>query len=366
MIDIMKKIFKPRNFKLPLITYLSDVFFKYAFGRDNDPRCKKLRDFLIENIIGFVIEDLKVVNPELIPEHALQKKNILDVLLENEDFVIDLEMENHSLDLYTCNRVEIYGAKTTAYAQIKGDDYDNARVVITIFIINDCFEESNQLIERMSTGTDSSDHHFTSGQQCHYKFFVQLPMIDRIAKEKEELDEFEALMYLIRHQTLEGIRYKEEEGMVESMKELKTEFIREAPALYDAAVERQYQQTIDYDAFMRSQVRECIRREEKAKANAKAEEKIKRLKEEILFQAKEASKLDAQKNIDIGERKALIKTCDLLIRLKYKEKNNSWLKRCTIDELNQIILYTQEDESHDYDKLMDLVFSPSSTRMPSR
>ena len=63
MIDIMKELFKPRNFKLPLITYLSDVFFKYAFGRDNDPRCKKLRDFLIENIIGFVIEDLKVVNP---------------------------------------------------------------------------------------------------------------------------------------------------------------------------------------------------------------------------------------------------------------------------------------------------------------
>ena len=63
MIDIMKKLFKPRNFKLPLITYLSDVFFKYAFGRDNDPRCKKLQDFLIENVVGFIIEDLMVMNP---------------------------------------------------------------------------------------------------------------------------------------------------------------------------------------------------------------------------------------------------------------------------------------------------------------
>ena len=45
---------------------------------------------------------------------------------------------------------------------------------------------------------------------------------------------------------------------------------------------------------------------------------------------------------------------------------SKWLKRCTIDELNKIILFTQEDESHDYDKLMDLVFSPGPTRMPSR
>ena len=370
-----KKYKKKRNFKMPPLTYMSDAFYKFTICRDNDSRCVKLRNFYIKNIIGFQIDNLRVTSPEMIPRHVLQMKALMDCLLENEDYMIDLEMENHKLDLYTRNRIEVYGADALSQAQIKGDNYANARIVITIFIINDSFDESNQLIEKMCTGTERSDNHFTLGQQCHFKFFVQLPMIDKIAKEKEVLSEFEALMYLIRHQNLEGIKYEEKEGMITMVQEMKEEFERETPQLYKAAVKREAKlRTINFEAFAESQAKEIVRRKAKKEAERKANKKIqamqeendKRIKviqEESELKAKETIAKEKQRNIDKGEKQGkkmiLIEMCNKLLENNYEGKDNNWLNSCTIEQLRKVFELTQEKEKCSYKDLMETIFSTS-------
>lgn len=74
--------------------FKNDVLFKFLLGDDQDEDSLYLLKLIIENTLHIKCQSIKVVNPELVPEHVGDKTMILDIkVVTDTGDIIDIEMQ---------------------------------------------------------------------------------------------------------------------------------------------------------------------------------------------------------------------------------------------------------------------------------
>lgn len=235
------------------LTFLSDALFKYSFGKNNH-QSYLLRQFLLQEIVNESYLDIQVMNPELIPETILQKNVILDILLENKDIRIGIDMQATSFNIHLYKRFQQYLSRLCSDQLTVGSDYACIKPAIMILFIKDLNMDTPSLIVEMTML--NKEYNVPLPYPLQKLIIVQLPYIEIIAKQKKKLSEFEAMIYMIYKDTLDGIEYDKSIGVIKIMKEKRERFM--ATGMYDSALQRQYF-TIDYDLMLKETKEESKR-----------------------------------------------------------------------------------------------------------
>ncbi|WP_418555051.1 PD-(D/E)XK nuclease family transposase [Longibaculum muris] len=159
-----------------------------------------LLKLIIENIAGIECHSLKVLNPDLNPQHVEDKDMNLDIRVTNEDGEIcDVEMQNSSLDRQQYQRFQIYGAKLLVEQEKRGDDYvSNIHHVFQLIFIDDVDKDNLVLIDRYISQNESGN------EEKYYlmtRIYIYLPYINILKKEKgiENFNELETAIYIFKN-----------------------------------------------------------------------------------------------------------------------------------------------------------------------
>lgn len=291
--------------------YYSDVLIKFALTK-NYPECSKLRRFFIKNVTGNDEKNLVVKNPVISPRAINEKESIFDTLIEGDKALYMIEMQGSSLNDDHNTRYHHYGNSIRAEMVHRGQHYSQIKPAHMILFALDYQEGTNQLIvERDLYYTDTDirvKHHLGRF------FIVQIPYIDVIKEQKEELTEFEAVIYYIYHNHTEDIQCNSEEGIVEMLKRLRSLFVRENPQeVWDVLARQTYR--IDYDQMLIN---------EKARG-------VEQGRREGIEQGFEQGELKVQKGITIN-----------LFKRRYPSLDSSFLDKLTFKQYQAV-----------YDMLMD-------------
>lgn len=280
------------------LTYLSDALFKFSFGKNN-MISNILRGFLLKEVMGFESSDMRVINPELIPEMIKQKNVILDTLLENDDIRIGIDMQATSFNIHLYKRFQQYLARLCSEQLSVGEDYASIKPATMILFIKDMDKSIPSLVVEMKMINE--EYNIPLPYPLQKLIIIQMPYILSIVKRKEVLTEFEAMIYLMLKGHIEGIKYEETKGIIKLMKEKRKEFM--TTGLYGAALEREYF-TINYDLM------------------------LKETKEESVKQGIEQG---IKQGVDKGKMVILEK----LLKKKYGDQC-IWLRDCTKEEIDKI------------------------------
>lgn len=226
--------------------YKNDAFFKFCFGKNSKISCR-LRTFMIQSVLDISYQDSTVLNPELTAQMVNDKKIILDVLSSNDDLIVDLEMQTSRLTHYLHYRFIYYAYRLITNQLEIGDSYDLLKKAVLIVFINDMDVNNPAFI------TAYSLHDEKTRRKYRYNLdriiYVHMPYIKEIAKEKEVLSEFEALVYLLYTNSLKGIKWESQEGVIDMLGKRYRQFMQ--GKLYKSALSRQHNY-IDYEAYTKS------------------------------------------------------------------------------------------------------------------
>lgn len=198
------------------VSFKNDILFKYCVGQ-NSPDSLACRKFLFESITPYTLLDYRVDNPELYVIDKNDKQIVKDILMLHDNLRAGLEMQNTSVNRYLLMRFQYYAFRDIVLQMIGERDYGKVREYIQIVVINDARKDHRLILHSTLRYEDGN-----MMESCViHLYFLNLKAIDRIAEEKDVLSEFEALAYLMRHDTLEGIVYEEEKGVIKIMEERK-------------------------------------------------------------------------------------------------------------------------------------------------
>ena len=271
--------------------YVSDVFFKLVFGQ-NDIDSRSLRSFLLRNIIPDVpISDLSVSNPELTPAMIRMKNNILDIHMQNNLYELDMEMQNSKMTIYLNRRFIHYSCRLIDYQLDAGDTSGKLKELIQIIFIRDTNERCPKLMDDFYA---KNQENLSQLGYLQTTIYVYLPYINEIAKTKEKLNEFEALLYLIENGNLENIKYEEKEGVITKMKKKYEKFMKNKAMVKD--VDERYQVQVDFQQWHDYDV-EYAKKE--------------------------------------GLGKGKLETALLQYQIKYQQ-SGEWIKECTLEQLDYL------------------------------
>lgn len=236
------------------LSYMNDAFFKYCLGKENS-ESRILREFLLSHVVKEDYSHLKVMNPELIPEMIYQKNMILDILLKNDNMTIGIDMQATPLSKHLYKRFQQYLSRLCSEQVVIGDRYEDIQPTVMILFAKDYNKETPSLI--IEKNMMDMEYLIPLPNSIQKFIIIQLPYIETIAREKEKLSEFEAWIYLIYKNTLDGIEYEEKKGVITIMKEKKEKYVKEEPSLYNAAMDRWYF-TINWDKALEEAVEEAV------------------------------------------------------------------------------------------------------------
>lgn len=281
------------------LTFLSDVLFKYSFGKNNH-QSHLLREFLLKEVLNETYSNIQVMNPELIPEMIIQKNIILDILLENSDIRIGIDMQATSFNIHLYKRFQQYLSRLCSDQLSVGNDYASIKLAIMILFIKDVNMDTPSLIVEMTML--NKQYNVPLPYPLQKLIIIQLPYIEVIAKQKEKLSEFEAMIYMIYKDSLSGIEYDKQNGVIEIMKEKRRKFM--TTGMYNSALQRQYF-TIDYDLMLK-ETRE------------------------------ESKRIGLNEGINQGIIQEKTDNILFLIKTLYNEDATSWIKDCSLEQLDNI------------------------------
>ena len=279
------------------LDYKDDLFFKFYCGKAGDESLD-FRRFLIKNITKLNTDGIRIGNGEPVVLTSSDKKIIMDTFIIHDDYFLDMEMQNSTLNIYQSKRFQYYLCKNIVLQMMdKQKDYQKIKEFHLILFINR--EYKDKMIDYASLRYEHGD--LISNCIVHMHI-VNLKNIDRIAKERK-LSEFEAVIYLMANNTLEGIDYEEKEGMVSYMK-----------ANYEI---------FGSDVTMMKRL-------------------LKEREEEVFRQMEmEESKIEGigigeERGIGIGRKEALVDLLCQTIQMKYQKDARDWLMKCEEIQLMEI------------------------------
>ena len=180
---------------LELLPLTDDYIFKRVFAYKGNESV--LKDFL-EALLKIEIKGIKITNPEIIPYEKGEKRGLLDIKAEiNDGTMLDVEMQMKN-ERNTDERATEYMGKMISEQLQVGEDYQNLKKSIVIFITNYNFLKRNSYHsvgkmkfdktiedEYVNMGYDEEDELASKYIEVHY---IELPKF-----KKKELSKFTKL-----------------------------------------------------------------------------------------------------------------------------------------------------------------------------
>ena len=202
------------NFELLPLT--DDYIFKRVFAYKGNESV--LKDFL-EALLKIEIKGIKITNPEIIPYEKGEKRGLLDIKAEiNDGTMLDVEMQMKN-ERNTDERATEYMGKMISEQLQVGEDYQNLKKSIVIFITNYNFLKRNSYhsIGRMKFDKTIEDEYVNLGYDKEDEVaskYIEVHYIELPKFKKKELSKFTKLdqWMCIFTQNKEGIMLAEKEN----------------------------------------------------------------------------------------------------------------------------------------------------------
>ena len=201
---------------LELLPLTDDYIFKRVFAYKGNESV--LKDFL-EALLKIEIKGIKITNPEIIPYEKGEKRGLLDIKAEiNAGTILDVEMQMKN-ERNTEERVTEYMGKMISEQLQVGEDYQNLKKSIVIFITNYNFLKRNSYhsVGRMKFDKTLKDEYVNMGYDKEDEVaskYIEVHYIELPKFKKKELSKFTRLdqWMCIFTQNKEGIMLAEKEN----------------------------------------------------------------------------------------------------------------------------------------------------------
>ena len=201
---------------LELLPLTDDYIFKRVFAYKGNESV--LKDFL-EALLKIEIKGIKITNPEIIPYEKGEKRGLLDIKAEiNDGTMLDVEMQMKN-ERNTEERATEYMGKMISEQLQVGEDYQNLKKSIVIFITNYNFLKRNSYhsVGRMKFDKTIEDEYVNMGYDKEDEIaskYIEVHYIELPKFKKKELSKFTKLdqWMCIFTQNREGIMLAEKEN----------------------------------------------------------------------------------------------------------------------------------------------------------
>ena len=201
---------------LELLPLTDDYIFKRVFAYKGNESV--LKDFL-EALLKIEIKGIKITNPEIIPYEKGEKRGLLDIKAEiNDGTMLDVEMQMKN-ERNTDERATEYMGKMISEQLQVGEDYQNLKKSIVIFITNYNFLKRNSYhsVGRMKFDKTLEDEYVNMGYEKEDEVaskYIEVHYIELPKFKKKELSKFTKLdqWMCIFTQNKEGIMLAEKEN----------------------------------------------------------------------------------------------------------------------------------------------------------
>ena len=201
---------------LELLPLTDDYIFKRVFAYKGNESV--LKDFL-EALLKIEIKGIKITNPEIIPYEKGEKRGLLDIKAEiNDGTMLDVEMQMKN-ERNTEERATEYMGKMISEQLQVGEDYQNLKKSIVIFITNYNFLKRNSYhsVGRMKFDKTIEDEYVNMGYEIEDEIaskYIEVHYIELPKFKKKELSKFTKLdqWMCIFTQNREGIMLAEKEN----------------------------------------------------------------------------------------------------------------------------------------------------------
>ena len=201
---------------LELLPLTDDYIFKRVFAYKGNESV--LKDFL-EALLKIEIKGIKITNPEIIPYEKGEKRGLLDIKAEiNDGTMLDVEMQMKN-ERNTEERATEYMGKMISEQLQVGEDYQNLKKSIVIFITNYNFLKRNSYhsVGRMKFDKTLKDEYVNMGYEKEDEVaskYIEVHYIELPKFKKKELSKFTKLdqWMCIFTQNKEGIMLAEKEN----------------------------------------------------------------------------------------------------------------------------------------------------------
>ena len=201
---------------LELLPLTDDYIFKRVFAYKGNESV--LKDFL-EALLKIEIKGIKITNPEIIPYEKGEKRGLLDIKAEiNDGTMLDVEMQMKN-EINTEERATEYMGKMISEQLQVGEDYQNLKKSIVIFITNYNFLKRNSYhsVGRMKFDKTLKDEYVNMGYDKEDEIaskYIEIHYIELPKFKKKELSKFTKLdqWMCIFTQNKEGIMLAEKEN----------------------------------------------------------------------------------------------------------------------------------------------------------
>ena len=201
---------------LELLPLTDDYIFKRVFAYKGNESV--LKDFL-EALLKIEIKGIKITNPEIIPYEKGEKRGLLDIKAEiNDGTMLDVEMQMKN-ERNTDERATEYMGKMISEQLQVGEDYQNLKKSIVIFITNYNFLKRNSYhsVGRMKFDKTLKDEYVDMGFKIEDEIaskYIEVHYIELPKFKKKELSRFTKLdqWMCIFTQNKEGIMLAEKEN----------------------------------------------------------------------------------------------------------------------------------------------------------
>ena len=201
---------------LELLPLTDDYIFKRVFAYKGNESV--LKDFL-EALLKIEIKGIKITNPEIIPYEKGEKRGLLDIKAEiNDGTMLDVEMQMKN-ERNTEERATEYMGKMISEQLQVGEDYQNLKKSIVIFITNYNFLKRNSYhsVGRMKFDKTIEDEYVNMGYEIEDEVaskYIDVHYIELPKFKKKELSKFTKLdqWMCIFTQNREGIMLAEKEN----------------------------------------------------------------------------------------------------------------------------------------------------------
>ena len=201
---------------LELLPLTDDYIFKRVFAYKGNESV--LKDFL-EALLKIEIKGIKITNPEIIPYEKGEKRGLLDIKAEiNDGTILDVEMQMKN-ERNTEERATEYMGKMISEQLQVGEDYQNLKKSIVIFITNYNFLKRNSYhsVGRMKFDKTIEDEYVNMGYDKEDEVaskYIEVHYIELPKFKKKELSKFTKLdqWMCIFTQNREGIMLAEKEN----------------------------------------------------------------------------------------------------------------------------------------------------------
>ena len=172
----------------------NDRFFHFIFSHLERPECMHILKVIIKATIGITFTKAEVVNPQLIPDSANERMNILDILILLDDKIyVNIEMQNSKLTDEHDSRFQTYIYKIATYILAKGKTAIDSPC-FQIVLINDIDKRNPSLIRKLKI---IDNKYYAQPNMVVQRLFVHMPRIQNTSKVKsiDYFSEFELMNY---------------------------------------------------------------------------------------------------------------------------------------------------------------------------